>query len=357
MGAICTPSSSRRRTAGTGSASSPPTRTTPNAYHLESAQIVSTATKRKRAAAADDGLDALKRTRRKRNAALATSGLVDVVDLTDDPASSVSAATTATPKKRKAKSTAADSPGAQTPERRARMFRKYPPRSYLEKLERATTQRMYVIGRTRGGSEEVPEERVDIVGTTGNIYHVFVGKEPACTCPDARKGNQCKHIIYVLVNVLKAPEHLQYQLAFLSSELREIFQRAPISPADNASTDDAAGKRKPVEGDCPICFMEFDPKTDDVVWCKTVCGNNVHRTCFQRWAATQRTNGGVRCVYCRAPWQSDDANDLVLERLLREGQVNDEGYVNVAAQLGLSGERDYSTYYQPWVRRRFYYYG
>lgn len=57
--------------------------------------------------------------------------------------------------------------------------------------------RMYVIGRMRGGSEECPEERVDIVGTTGNIYHVFVGKEPTCTCPDARKGNQCKHIIYV----------------------------------------------------------------------------------------------------------------------------------------------------------------
>lgn len=80
-------------------------------------------------------------------------------------------------------------------------------------------------------------------------------------------------------------------------ELREIFQRVPISPKDNASTDDTSGKRKPVEGDCPICFMEFDPKTEDIVWCKTACGNNVHKTCFQRWAATQRTNGGVRCVY------------------------------------------------------------
>lgn len=141
MGVICTPSSSRKRTAGTGSISSPPTLTTPNSYHMKSAQIVSTTTKRKRAAAADDGLDAIKSTKRKRNVATATSGLVDVVDLTDDPSLSASTATTATPKKRKSKSTAADSSGAQTPERRARMFRKHPPRSYLEKLERATTQR------------------------------------------------------------------------------------------------------------------------------------------------------------------------------------------------------------------------
>lgn len=116
----------------------------------------------------------------------------------------------------------------------------------------------------------------------------------------------------VLVNVLKAPEHLQYQLAFLSSvsrpttsrgswsdrlkELREIFQGAPSSSQENASAEDTSGKRKPIEGDCPICFMEFDPKTEEIVWCKAACGNNVHKVCFQRWAMTQRANG-VRCVY------------------------------------------------------------
>lgn len=82
-------------------------------------------------------------------------------------------------------------------ERRARRFRTHPPRSYLEKLERATTQRMFVIGRKRKGTEEVPEEEVYIVGTTGNIYRVTIAKEPTCTCPDARKGNQCKHVVYV----------------------------------------------------------------------------------------------------------------------------------------------------------------
>jgi hypothetical protein len=99
------------------------------------------------------------------------------------------------------------------------------------------------------------------------------------------------------VNVLKAPDHLRYQLAFLSSELREIFEKAPVSPQGTESNDDhTAGKRKAVEGDCPICFMEFEPQTEKIIWCKASCGNNVHKACFDRWAATTRENG-VRCVY------------------------------------------------------------
>ncbi|KAL1985922.1 hypothetical protein VTN96DRAFT_7187 [Rasamsonia emersonii] len=234
------------------------------------------------------------------------------------------------------------------------MFRRKPPQTFLEKLARATTQRMFVIGRRRTGTDEAPEEKVDMVGTTGNIYTVTIAKEPTCTCPDALKGNQCKHIIYVLVNVLKAPAHLQYQLAFLSSELREMFEKAPISPQGTESSDDTSGKRKPVEGDCPICFMEFDPQADEIVWCKAACGNNVHKACFDRWAASTRENG-VRCVYCRSPWPVDDTR-LDLKSLVKNARVSHEGYLNVASSLGMSGIRDYSTYYQPWVQRRYRYY-
>lgn len=56
---------------------------------------------------------------------------------------------------------------------------------------------MFVIDRTRGGTEEAPEETIDLAGSTGNIYSVHIGKLPTCTCPDNQKGNQCKHIIYV----------------------------------------------------------------------------------------------------------------------------------------------------------------
>lgn len=60
---------------------------------------------------------------------------------------------------------------------------------------------MFVLGHTVTGADDVPEMSFDIAGTTGNIYKIVIGKEPTCTCPDARKGNQCKHICYGKLNL------------------------------------------------------------------------------------------------------------------------------------------------------------
>ncbi|KAI4172223.1 MAG: hypothetical protein LQ343_003658 [Gyalolechia ehrenbergii] len=250
-----------------------------------------------------------------------------------------------TPKKRKI---ATPNTGSKGEEKRLRLFRKQAPQSYLIKLERAVSQRMFVVGRTRGGTEAIPEETVEMAGTTGNIYSITIGLVPSCTCPDYSKGNQCKHIVYVLHNVLKAPEHLQYQLAFLSSELREILSQAPL-PASSVAAPSAPSHRKEVAGDCPICFMEFEPENEEIVWCKAACGNNIHKHCFEQWAKSQKRMSDVRCVYCRTPWHGDEES---IEKIKTEGRKNREGYVNVASQLGLSGRRDTSTYYQPWLRRQ-----
>ncbi|QKX56368.1 uncharacterized protein TRUGW13939_03469 [Talaromyces rugulosus] len=269
-----------------------------------------------------------------------------LIDLTGDTADEDDVVVTKAKKKKKAPSESS------TSERRARRFRNHPPQSYLEKLDRARTQKMFVLRRTRGGTADVPEESVDMVGTTGNLYTVTISSKPSCSCPDAKKGNQCKHVVYVLVNVLKAREDLQYQLAFLSSELQEIFENAPpIKPAGTGSADtDDPGNRKPIEGDCPICFMEFDAQNEQIVWCKAACGNNIHKTCFSQWAATSGKRK-VQCVYCRSEWLTE-AGDFNAESLLQtERTVGEDGYVNVAAEVGLSGERDYSSYHQFWVNR------
>ena len=34
------------------------------------------------------------------------------------------------------------------------------------------------------------------------------------------------------------------------------------------------------------------------------------------------------------------------------GRIGQDGYVNVASELGLSGQRDWSSYHQPWVERQ-----
>jgi len=215
------------------------------------------------------------------------------------------------------------------------------------------TQRMFVIDRIRGGNAECPEETMTIAGTTGNLYTIRITKRPSCDCPHAKKGNQCKHIAYAMCRVLHAPEQLQYQLALLSSELREIFASAPPIPSANTSTTTTTdGNRKAVspDEDCPICCMAFAPQTEDIAYCKAACGNNVHQACMEQWAAAKRAqHATVTCPFCRAPWLDGDGD---VERLAALGAVGIEGYVNVAAQLGLSGRRDYSSYHPFWVRQQ-----
>ncbi|KAL2024255.1 hypothetical protein VTK56DRAFT_9411 [Thermocarpiscus australiensis] len=249
-------------------------------------------------------------------------------------------------------------------EKRLRRFRPKPPKSFDEIYHRATTQRFYVLSRTRCGTADCPEETVELTGSTGNIYTVVIAQQPRCDCPHAREGNQCKHVLYVLSRVLRARFDYVYQLALLSSELRDIFASAPPPVEGDAGGDGGGRNRKPVEGDCPICFSEMEAEGGEaVVWCRAACGQNIHKGCFETWAATKRrqaAGGGkadVTCPYCRSVWEGDD--DMV-KNIKRTGKLNEDGYVNVASQLGISTHRDYSTYSRWWsghpssYRRRFY---
>ena len=268
------------------------------------------------------------------------------------------------------------------PEKRLKRFRSYAPQAYLEKVARAQTQRMFVLDRTRSTAldKNVPmlpsapvstsralldqsnqddqplRETFLLAGTTGNVYNITISNLPTCTCPDFRKNqSQCKHIIYVLTNILKVREDLAYQLAFLRDELTEMFEQAPLPSDGTKSNEEGNGsdKRKALDGDCPICFMSMDPESEeDFLWCKSSCGQNVHRECFEQWAKSSvASNGKVRCVYCRAEWEGDENS---IKRILEVGggKLGREGYINVGDHLGLSGKRDYSTYHGFWVRQQ-----
>ncbi|KAF9871966.1 ring finger domain-containing protein [Colletotrichum karsti] len=233
-------------------------------------------------------------------------------------------------------------------EKRLRRFRAKPPQNFHEVYSRATSQRFYVLERRRCGTAEVPEEEVELTGSTGNIYTVKIAQRPSCSCPHFLKGNQCKHWLYVMSRVLRAKFEHTYQLALLTSELKEIFDRAP--PIEDPSEPSQDKNRKPVEGDCPICFCELEADSQEtVVWCRAACGQNIHKECFETWAATKRKGGhgnsDVTCPYCRSVWQGDEE---MVKKIKKGGQATSEGYVNVADQLGISTHRDYSTYSRWW---------
>ncbi|KAI2605336.1 uncharacterized protein GGS25DRAFT_524851 [Hypoxylon fragiforme] len=234
---------------------------------------------------------------------------------------------------------------AEPTEKRLRRFRPKAPKDFHIIYHRATNQKFFVLERTRMGTDECPEETVELTGSTGNVYHVHISQNPSCDCFHAQKGNQCKHIIYVMSRVLRARYDLVYQLALLPSELRSMFSRAPPiieSPDQN---------RKSLDDDCPICFSPFED--DDAVYCRATCGQNIHRACFEMWAATKRKSARdtVTCPMCRTPWQGDD--DMV-KKIKNTGVIGPEGYVNLAGQLGISRVRDHSTYYGGPRRYGFY---
>lgn len=139
---------------------------------------------------------------------------IDVVDLTQDEpvdevaeaAANAALAGNTTPKKRAKKATPSPSKSGQAEEKRLKRYRDHAPQAYLERLDRARSQRMFLIDRNRRRHEsgEYDEEVFDIAGTTGNIYTVTISKVPRCSCPDAGKGNQCKHIIYVRTPALRS---------------------------------------------------------------------------------------------------------------------------------------------------------
>jgi hypothetical protein len=253
----------------------------------------------------------------------------------------------ASPKKKEGKR-AGDAPAE---EKRRKTYRSEAPQSYLTVKERAMTQRLTVLSRERCGTDKVPEEKVLMAGSTGNVYTQRIKLVPSCDCPHARFGNQCKHIIYIMLRVLKAREEIAYQLALTTSELRELLKNAPPIPGIETDLTDANGEqdgnRKPIEGECPICYDDLEPGKDAIVYCKASCGNNVHKDCMQKWIVMTRDK--ATCPYCRATWAAEDGK---LGGLDTKGlKKNKEGYVNVAGQLGLDEQRDYSTYRRG-VRRR-----
>lgn len=134
--------------------------------------------------------------------------------------------------------------------------------------------------------------------------------------------------------MLRAPFEYVYQLALLSSELRTIFEKAP--PIESPETTSNDKNRKTVEGDCPICFMELEEEgKEEVVWCRAACGQNFHKECFHTWTKTRSGTGNITCPLCRSVWQGDTSDGPEASK----GILGEDGYVNVAHQLGISSRR------------------
>ncbi|CAG8918464.1 unnamed protein product [Penicillium salamii] len=174
----------------------------------------------------------------------------------------------------------------------------------------------------------------DIVGSVGNIYKVWIKASPSCTCPDHMyRRNRCKHIAYVMLNALSGTDEQIAQRFFYREDLNHMRESPALKRFEAAkAAQNPQGTRRPVEGECAICFMGME-ETEEIVWCQYGCGNNLHGFCMNKWSKS--SGGNVRCVYCRALWDAEKKNpqaDAIRNAGVRRGM-----YVNVAEQFGMTG--------------------
>jgi hypothetical protein len=239
----------------------------------------------------------------------------------------------------------------------------------VDRIRRAVTQRLYLMDEKDNSVPDSLARVYTVLGSTGNVYDVTVQKFPNCTCPDAERGNLCKHILFVFLKVLRLDRHspLIYQTALLQSELQDMFeaadrhaaQRAAVMASENTiraykatmgvqddkeekgKEEEEAATAAPVqieEGtECPICYEDIKPD-----------GSEPLEDCFLRWSQQSRQKGlQITCVFCRSEWKVDSASGKD-----PKSRIGREGYLNFADEQGMSGRRQYEGH---WWQRRYGY--
>jgi hypothetical protein len=281
---------------------------------------------------------------------------------------------------------------AATPEKRLKRHRSKPTNAISARIDRATTQRLYLISASQpttcsqyGG----PSITLNVLGSTGNVYDVTLSKIPSCNCPDHAKGNLCKHLLFALIKVVGLPTSspLVYQAAYITQELDTIIemlqnravqlQRGGVAAAaaagnilaneavrncfqdqkkGNRTTDhdhDAATdstKRHEIQGaDCPICFDDLGgmANLDQLTFCQTTCGTNFHSDCIKMWTRQAEQARTPTCPACRQPWTDVKTGGHIID------VDADDGYANLGDLQGQSRVRDTSTYHSYDWRERY----
>eukprot|EP00934_Nitzschia_sp_Nitz4_P008735 Nitzschia sp. Nitz4//scaffold87_size112219//107484//108674//NITZ4_004093-RA/size112219-processed-gene-0.119-mRNA-1//1//CDS//3329559426//8725//frame0 len=267
-------------------------------------------------------------------------------------------------------------------EKRLRRFRSSPTIKIQERIGRALHQRLFLIEASppstcpkNGG----PSITLSVLGSTGNVYDVSIQKVPKCSCPDAARGNLCKHLLFVMLKVvgLPADHSLVYQSAYITQELEEIhsmlqerLQRLGrdvmakeevqqvyadrkkgivASSSSQSEEEDSQGvRRKEVEEeDCPICFDLLGSNLSLLTYCRGTCGTNFHKGCIQMW--TKQSRQHPTCPACRQPWEDPETGGKS-----KNGKIGKESYENLGHLQGQSAKRDTSTYNRGGYKRRRY---
>ncbi|KAI8097615.1 uncharacterized protein BX664DRAFT_258347, partial [Halteromyces radiatus] len=218
------------------------------------------------------------------------------------------------------------------------------------RIERARREKLFVISRN---PKDSTKEEFQVTGSTGNLYTVKIGPILSCSCADFRyRRRHCKHMLMILLKMFSLPATSPIFQTMTPSHdvLRQIFSTCAPDPSTLIPEELKIMIDKKLNGepnvlifylirrsldssDCPVCCDEFKEEAIlDILFCR-VCGNNIHKTCFNMWKSTRQHD--VTCVYCRSPWEDPAASKKKGKNI----KLNHEGFVNFGVELGLSDVR------------------
>ncbi|KAI4603190.1 hypothetical protein KJ359_005983 [Pestalotiopsis sp. 9143b] len=196
-----------------------------------------------------------------------------------------------------------------------------PDETFREKLEIIQKDTFCLISMNNNDTEQTfgspsIEFRMASDKVNGSQHRVIISKLPDCDS--------------VLVNILRVPEPLRWQNAFLQEELETFFQ--PILRASSTGTVSDCNVGRLANGKCPGCFklIEFDWKLNPIT-CSD-CHVKVHHTCFHVWVMHQEDAGKVKCISCSNDWTQPGrwgagrvlTSSKTIERSRREGRTRRE---------------------------------
>uniref|UniRef100_A0A7S2URR6 Anaphase-promoting complex subunit 11 n=1 Tax=Attheya septentrionalis TaxID=420275 RepID=A0A7S2URR6_9STRA len=280
-------------------------------------------------------------------------------------------------------------------EKRLKRHRTCCPSAIQARIDRARTQRLYLIQVDTVHHEPSAEHyggpwcKLAVLGSTGNVYRVTLSKLPSCDCPDFSSGRSplCKHILFVSLKVVGLPpsHDYVYQSALLTSELHDMFQRlqartssflrdstntanvvanAQVQEQYNATLNNGKGigneeekkmaTRKDLaeNPDCPICF-EVLSEREKLTFCGGACGTNFHSDCMRMWASQSLPQQHqVTCPACRQGWiDGSGSSGPVMPTSPKKtsksprSHTTDQDYTNLGNLQGSPQVRDTSTYH------------
>ena len=174
----------------------------------------------------------------------------------------------------------------------------------------------------------------NVTTTTASTSTSVTADNPQPPLNQSVNEKWCKHLLFCLIKVLKVPKDhpLCYQTSLTDSEISQVLNglQQDYNSNNNATRtrlirSAKLKEKKEVmdeintnfvqrqamsditdENSCPICQDVMVIDTQNLTWCRTGCGNNIHSKCMLQYCQFKISSKQTPCCpLCRDEWNMD----------------------------------------------------